>query len=363
MESAANAPPPAARNADDLAAILYTSGTTGKPKGAMLSHGNLLSNGLTLIDLWRFTPADTLIHALPIYHVHGLFVAGHCTLLSGAKMIFLPRFEAKRAVALMERASVMMGVPTFYTRLLAEDSFKRQSAARMRLFIAGSAPLSPETFRAFEERTGQCVLERYGMTETGMLTSNPYEGARIAGSVGQPLPRVALRIADPETGAPLKTGEVGGVEVKGPNIFKGYWRNPEKTAAEFRQDGAFVTGDLGFIDENGYVHLVGRAKDLIITGGLNVYPAEVEALIDAEPGVMECAVIGVPHPDFGEAVVAVIKARADFDTEGLRTALRQTLAGFKLPKKILTVTELPRNAMGKVQKNLLRAEYSGLFQN
>ena len=355
--------PPASRNTDDLAAILYTSGTTGKPKGAMLSHGNLLSNAETLVSLWRFSPSDTLIHALPIYHVHGLFVACHCALLSGATMIFLPKFDGKRILALMARASVLMGVPTFYTRLLSEPALNKESVRHMRLFIAGSAPLSPETFKEFETRTGHTVLERYGMTETGMLCSNPYDGARIAGSVGFPLPGVELRIADAETGNPCETGAVGIVEVKGPNIFKGYWRNPEKTAAEFRPDGYFITGDMGLRDQRGYVHLVGRAKDLVITGGLNVYPAEVEALLDAIPGIAESAVIGVPHADLGEGVVAVVRiAEGTLDEEAIRTTLRRDLAGFKVPKRVIALPELPRNSMGKVQKNILRASYVDLLK-
>jgi len=353
---------PAARRADDIAAILYTSGTTGKPKGAMLSHRNLSANAETLVRLWRFTPEDRLIHALPIFHVHGLFVAVHCALFSGATMIFLPRFEPKSVIARMAEASVLMGVPTFYTRLLADPAFTKDSVARMRLFIAGSAPLSPDTFRAFEARTGKRVLERYGMTETGMLTSNPYDGERRAGSVGSPLPGVALRIADAETGRVLPQGEIGIVEGKGPNIFKGYWRNPEKTKAEFRDDGYFITGDMGFIEPDGYVQLVGRAKDLIITGGLNVYPAEVEAVLDDRPEIAESAVIGVPHPDFGEAVVAVVKpAGPALDKEALRAALKDKLAGFKIPKDIVAMETLPRNTMGKVQKKLLREQLAHLF--
>jgi malonyl-CoA/methylmalonyl-CoA synthetase len=354
--------PAVPRKAEDIAAILYTSGTTGKPKGAMLSHRNLVANGETLIELWRFTPQDRLIHALPIFHVHGLFVAVHCALFSGATMIFLPRFEPGPVIRLMTRASVLMGVPTFYTRLLADPGFTRESAAAMRLFIAGSAPLSPDTFRAFEERTGKRVLERYGMTETGMLTSSPYEDERRAGSVGRPLPDVALRIAEAETGRILPQGEIGIVEVKGPNIFMGYWRNPEKTKAEFRADGYFITGDMGFIEPDGYVQLVGRAKDLIITGGLNVYPAEVEAVLDDRSDIAESAVIGVPHPDFGEAVIAVVKpVGAAFNKEAVRAALREQLAAFKIPKDIITMDALPRNTMGKVQKNLLRDQHRALF--
>lgn len=353
--------PPVPRQADDVAAILYTSGTTGKPKGAMLTNANLVSNGEVLIDLWRFTPGDRLIHALPIFHVHGLFVAMHCALFSGATVIFLRKFETGTVIRHMANASVLMGVPTFYTRLLGDPAFTREAASGMRLFIAGSAPLSADTFRAFEERSGHRVLERYGMTECGMLTSNPYEGERRAGSVGLPLPGVELRIAEFETGRVLPQGEVGIVEVRGPNIFKGYWRNPEKTKAEFRPDGFFITGDMGLIEPDGYVQLVGREKDLIITGGLNVYPAEVEAVLDEQPDVAESAVIGVPHPDFGEAVVAVVQPVGDLDKEAVRAALRGQLAGFKLPKDIVVVEALPRNTMGKIQKKLLREQFAGLF--
>jgi malonyl-CoA/methylmalonyl-CoA synthetase len=354
--------PAVPRKPNDIAAILYTSGTTGKPKGAMLSHHNLLSNGETLVKLWGFTPSDRLIHALPIFHVHGLFVAVHCALLSGATMIFLRRFEPATVIRHMTSASVLMGVPTYYTRLLADPAFTKESARRMRLFISGSAPLSTDTFRALEARTGQRVLERYGMTETGMLTSNPYEGERRAGSVGLPLPDVALRIAEVETGRVLPQGEFGIVEAKGPNIFMGYWRNPEKTKAEFRTDGFFITGDLGFIESDGYVQLVGRAKDLIITGGLNVYPAEVEAVLDDRADIAESAVIGVPHPDFGEAVIAVVKpATKSFDKETVRAELRQKLASFKVPKDIIVMEALPRNTMGKVQKKLLREQLARLF--
>jgi malonyl-CoA/methylmalonyl-CoA synthetase len=353
---------PVARQWDDIAAILYTSGTTGKPKGAMLSNGNLVSNGEVLIDLWAFSSADRLIHALPIFHVHGLFVAVHCALFSGATMIFLDKFEPGAAIRHMASASVLMGVPTFYTRLLGDPAFTRDTAAGMRLFVAGSAPLSADTHRAFEERSGHRVLERYGMTETGMLTSNPYHGERRAGSVGLPLPGVELRIAEAEGGKVLPQGDVGIVEVKGPNIFKGYWRNPEKTASEFRADGFFITGDMGLIEADGYVQLVGREKDLIITGGLNVYPAEVEAVLDDRADVAESAVIGVPHADFGEAVVAVVKPLGDaFDKQAVRAALREELAGFKVPKDIVLVDALPRNTMGKIQKKLLREQLAGLF--
>ena len=353
---------PVEREAEDVAAILYTSGTTGRPKGAMLTHRNLVSNGETLIDLWGFSEQDRLIHALPIFHVHGLFVAVHCVLFSGAAMIFLPKFDAKRVIDLMTTSTVLMGVPTFYMRLLGEGEFTKQVAANMRLFVAGSAPLSADTFRAFEARTGQRVLERYGMTETGMLVSNPYVGERRAGSVGLPLPGVELRIADEETGKVLARGEVGIVEVKGPNIFKGYWCMPEKTKAEFRDDGYFITGDMGFIEPDGYVQLVGRSKDLIISGGLNVYPAEVEAVLDDRPDIAESAVIGVPHPDFGEAVVAVVQATTEaFDKDAVRADLKAQLAGFKVPKDIVVLDALPRNTMGKIQKKQLREQYAGMF--
>ena len=354
--------PPVPRGADDIAAILYTSGTTGKPKGAMLSNGNLVSNGEVLIDFWCFTAEDRLIHALPIFHVHGLFIAMHCAMFSGATVIFLPKFSSEVAIRHMANATVMMGVPTFYTRLLGDAAFTREVASRMRLFISGSAPMSADIHRAFEERSGHRVLERYGMTETGMLTSNPYDGERRAGFVGLPLPGVDLRIAEFETGRVLAQGDVGIVEVRGPNIFKGYWKNPEKTAAEFRPDGYFITGDMGQISSDGYVQLVGREKDLIITGGLNVYPAEVEALLDDRADVAEAAVIGVPHPDFGEAVVAVVQpATADFDEVAVAADLRRELAGFKCPKAIIAVSELPRNTMGKIQKKLLRERYADMF--
>jgi malonyl-CoA/methylmalonyl-CoA synthetase len=349
------------RQPDDVAAILYTSGTTGKPKGAMLTNANLVSNAETLVEIWRFTSQDRLIHALPIFHVHGLFVALHCAVFSGATVIFLPKFDSGTVIGHMAKASVLMGVPTFYYRLLADPAFTREAAAGMRLFVSGSAPLSADVHRAFEERSGHRVLERYGMTETGMLTSNPYDGERRAGYVGPPLPGVDLRIAEFESGRVLPRGEVGIVEVKGPNIFKGYWRNPEKTAAEFRPDGFFITGDMGFIDTDGSIQLVGREKDLIISGGLNVYPAEVEALLDDRDDIAEAAVIGVPHPDFGEAVIAVVRPAGAFDEDAVREALRRDLAGFKVPKAVIAIDELPRNTMGKIQKKLLRERYAGLF--
>ncbi len=352
---------PIARGPDDVVAILYTSGTTGRAKGAMLTHGNLVSNAQALVELWRFSPADTLIHALPIFHGHGLFVAVHCALLSGARMIFLPRFDVATVVDCMPRATVFMGVPTHYTRLLAYDGFDARSTANMRLFISGSAALPAQTSRAFESLTGQRVLERYGMTETGILTSNPYVGRRLIGSVGAPLPGVTLRILN-ANGGPSMQGEPGEIEVRGSNVFVGYWRDPEKTKAEFRADGYFNTGDIGLFDEYGYLHIVGRSKDLIITGGLNVYPREIETLLDDMEVIEESAVIGVPHPDFGEAVIAVVKSAASgLDAEALRSTLRRSLAGFKVPKAIVVMPDLPRNALGKVQKHLLRAELAGLF--
>jgi malonyl-CoA/methylmalonyl-CoA synthetase len=356
--------PTIARDPDDLAAILYTSGTTGRSKGAMLSHENLSSNAEALTALWRFTNRDTLIHALPVYHTHGLFVATNVALMAGATMIFQPKFDADAVLAAMPRATSLMGVPTFYTRLVEHPGLTRESTAHMRLFVSGSAPLLAETHARWREKTGHAILERYGMTETNMITSNPYDGARIAGTVGFPLPGVALRIAEPEGGATLSQGEVGVIEVKGPNVFKGYWRMPEKTAAEFRADGFFVTGDLGKIDEAGYVHIVGRAKDLIISGGFNVYPKEVESEIDALDGVIESAVIGLPHPDFGEGVAAVVvrKAGAAVDEFSIREALETRLAKFKQPKRVFFVEALPRNAMGKVQKAVLREDYRSAFQ-
>jgi malonyl-CoA/methylmalonyl-CoA synthetase len=349
---------------DDLAAILYTSGTTGRSKGAMMTHHNLMSNALTLAEYWRFTADDVLLHALPIYHTHGLFVATNVVLATNASMLFLLKFDADAVIRLLPRASVMMGVPTFYTRLLEHRDFTRDCVAHMRLFISGSAPLLASTHDEFAARTGHAILERYGMTETGMNTSNPYDGDRIAGTVGFPLPGVELRVADPETGRLLGLGEVGMIEVKGPNVFKGYWRMPEKTAAEFRPDGFFITGDLGKIDERAYVHIVGRGKDLIITGGFNVYPKEIELAIDAIEGVQESAVIGVPHPDFGEGVAAVVvpEPGAALTEEKIMANVRDSLAKFKQPKLVLFVNELPRNTMGKVQKNVLREQYNDLFE-
>ncbi|MFG1480544.1 malonyl-CoA synthase [Xanthobacter sp. V4C-4] len=356
-----------ARGPEDLAAILYTSGTTGRAKGAMLSHDNLLSNARVLRDQWRFTADDVLIHALPIFHTHGLFVASNVILLAGAAMIFLPRFEAGEVLALMARATpratCLMGVPTFYTRLVDHPGLTREATAGMRLFVSGSAPLLAETHRAFAARTGQAILERYGMTETNMTTSNPYDGARIAGTVGPALPGIAVRITDPDSGRPLGVDEIGMIEVKGPNVFKGYWRMPEKTQADFR-DGFFITGDLGRIDAAGYVAIVGRGKDLVITGGFNVYPKEVETEIDAIPGVLESAVIGVPHPDLGEGVTAVVvlKPGARLAATDVIAALHERLARFKQPKSVIFVPELPRNTMGKVQKNVLRDRYRDAYR-
>jgi malonyl-CoA/methylmalonyl-CoA synthetase len=340
---------------DDLAAIVYTSGTTGRSKGAMITHRNLASNALTLVREWGFVHGDVLLHALPVYHVHGLFVAIHCVLLAGARMLWLPKFDAKEVLALLSRASVMMGVPTFYTRLLAEPTFGRDAVRSIRLFVSGSAPLLAETFDAFRERTGHSILERYGMTETGMNTSNPLDGERIAGTVGPPLPGVSIRIVDRD-GKPCEPGTVGTIEVKGPNVFAGYWRMPDKTREEFTDDGHFRTGDVGEWTPEHYVRIVGRAKDLIITGGLNVYPKELEERIDAMPGVVESAVVGVPDADFGEAVTAVVvpKPSAHPSEQEIIAALRADLAAFKVPKRVHFVAELPRNAMGKVQKNVLR---------
>lgn len=349
---------PVAMQESDLAAILYTSGTTGRSKGAMLSHGNLAANALTLVEYWGFSAADVLYHALPIFHVHGLFVALHCVLLSASRMWFCPKFDVAQALDLLPRSSVMMGVPTFYTRLLANPGFGRKHCGTVRVFISGSAPLLPETFALFETRTSQRILERYGMTETGMNTSNPLFGERIAGSVGLPLPGVEARVVGKD-GQLLPVGEIGGIEVKGPNVFNGYWGMPEKTAEEFTADGFFRTGDLGKLLPNGYVQIVGRAKDLIITGGLNVYPKEIEELIDALPGVLESAVIGIPHPDLGEAVTAVVVAQpgAKLTSNRIIGLLKPQLAGFKMPKYVYMVANLPRNTMGKVQKNILRQQY------
>ena len=363
---------PAARAADDLAAILYTSGTTGRSKGAMLSHGNLLSNAQVLKDYWGWQPDDVLIHALPIFHVHGLFVAIHGALLNGSKMLWMGKFDPRRAIAYMPRATVFMGVPTLYVRMLAETSLTREQAAHMRLFISGSAPLLLETFNEWNQRTGHTILERYGMSETIMLTSNPYnsddrhagQAERRGGTVGFPLPGVKLRVKG-DDGAAMPTGEIGGIQVAGPNVFSGYWRMPEKTAEEFTTDGYFKTGDVGLQDERGYVTIVGRSKDLIISGGYNVYPAEIEGYLNELPGVAESALVGVPHPDFGEVGVAVVipKAGAQLSAEDLVAELKARLANFKIPKRCFIEPELPRNTMGKVQKNLLRERYKAIFVN
>lgn len=355
-------PPVAERHQDDLAAILYTSGTTGRSKGAMLTHGNLAVSSVVLVDCWGWQKDDVLLHALPIFHVHGLFIALHCAMLKATPIIFLPGFDADSVVDALPLATVMMGVPTFYTRLLGHQGLGPAACARMRLFISGSAPLTSQTFAAWEARTGHRILERYGMSETMMNISNPLHGERVAGTVGFPLPGVEVRIAS-ESGELLPRGEVGIIEVRGPNVFKGYWRMPEKTAEEFREDGFFITGDQALMDHDGRVSIVGREKDMVISGGYNVYPKEVEVLIDEMPGVRESAVIGVPHPDFGEAVVAVVvPAGAEVTLHETDAALDGALARFKQPKRIVNVPELPRNAMGKVQKNQLREAYKGLFQ-
>jgi malonyl-CoA/methylmalonyl-CoA synthetase len=352
------------RARDDLAALLYTSGTTGRSKGAMLTQENLLSNAVALIDYWQFTSKDVLLHALPIFHSHGLFVATNVMLLAGGAMIFLPKFDVETVLARLPEATTMMGVPTFYTRLLDEPRFSRDLTAHMRLFISGSAPLLAETHQRFEERTGHRILERYGMTETSMNTSNPYDGERRAGTVGFPLPGIEVKVCDAETGAEMPTGEIGVLWVRGPNVFKGYWQMPEKTAEELREDGFFITGDLSLIDDRGYVHIVGRGKDLIISGGYNIYPKEIEVFLDALPGIKESAVIGAPHPDFGESVVAILVPEdgATIDTAAVEEAVRRDLAGFKRPRHIEIKDKLPRNTMGKVQKNQLRDEFAGAFE-
>jgi malonyl-CoA/methylmalonyl-CoA synthetase len=350
------------RAPDDLAAILYTSGTTGRSKGAMLTHRNLASNALALVEAWGFTHGDVLLHALPIYHVHGLFVGIHCVLLAGAKMLWLPKFDVHEVVDLLPRATVMMGVPTFYTRLVDEPSFTREACRTIRLFVSGSAPLLPETFDAFVARTGQPILERYGMTETGMITSNPLTGARVGGTVGRPLPGIDVRIVDGDRTI-CAPGTIGNVEVRGPNVCTGYWRMPEKTRDEFTEDRYFRTGDMGeWVPDGpgaGYLRLVGRAKDLIITGGLNVYPKEVEERIDAMDGVVETAVIGLPDPDFGECVTAVVVGKSGhaLTEAGVIAALKSDIAGFKVPKHVHFVDDLPRNAMGKVLKATLRERF------
>lgn len=347
------------RHADDLAAILYTSGTTGRSKGAMLTHENLASNAKTLQQAWHWQAGDVLLHALPLFHVHGLFVASHGALLNGSKMIFLSKFDAADVLRLLPRSTIFMGVPTYYVRLLTEGGLTREVCADMRLFVSGSAPLLLDTFNDFIQRIGHTILERYGMSETTMLVSNPYDGKRVGGSVGFPLPGVSVRVMN-DQGRQCAADEIGGIQVKGPNVFKGYWKMPEKTAEEFTADGFFITGDVGKFDAEGYLWIVGRSKDLIITGGYNVYPKEIESVLDDMDGVVESAVIGVPHPDFGEAVVAVVvgKSGAALSEAAMIAALKQRIANFKVPKRIVFVDDLPRNAMGKVQKKSLRERYS-----
>jgi len=353
-----------ARKMEDAAAILYTSGTTGRSKGAVLTHGNLACNTAALLQIWRYTADDRLIHALPIFHTHGLFVAVNMTLAAGAAMIWLTRFETEEVIGLMSRATVLMGVPTFYTRLLKSGRLDHAATSNMRLFVSGSAPLLPEDHRDFEAQTGHAILERYGMTETCMIASNPYDGSRKPSAVGMALPGVEIRITDRETAGPLPRGEIGAIEVRGPNVFAGYWNMPEKTAAEFRADGFFITGDLGQIGEDGYLRIVGRDKDLVISGGYNVYPREIEALIDEITGVAESAVIGLPHPDLGEGVTAIVVCETEsvIDEAGILRAIGDQLARYKQPKRVLFVPELPRNAMGKVQKAELRRRFAQLYQ-
>lgn len=351
------------RDDDDLAAILYTSGTTGKSKGAMITHRNLSSNAQALVAFWNYNKDDILIHALPIYHVHGLFVATNVTLMSGASMVFLKSFDLDEILAQIPFSTVLMGVPTFYIRLLSSEKMTRELVKNMRLFISGSAPLSPEIHKEFEARTGRAILERYGMTETGMVTSNPYDGSRIPGTVGFALPDVQVKICDPETGQALDDGEVGSIEIRGPNVFKGYWQMPDKTKSEFRHDGFFISGDLGRVDEKGYLNIVGREKDLIITGGFNVYPAEVENALDAFPEIAESAVIGLPHADFGEGVTAVIvlKNGSELNADQVSKDLSKQLAKYKVPKHLIFVDDLPRNKMGKIQKAHLRDQYAKTY--
>lgn len=366
MKKAASLPrtfPTAPRSKNDLAAFLYTSGTTGRSKGAMLSQENLLSNAQTLVEAWRFEPKDVLLHALPIFHTHGLFVATNVVLAAGASMIFHPKFSVEATLCDLPRASTMMGVPTFYTRLLSDPRFDAALCAQMRLFISGSAPLLAQTHLEFEERTGHRILERYGMTETNMNTSNPYDGPRRAGSVGTPLRGVEVIITDGKMGRPLPQGQTGHIEVRGPNVFHGYWNMPEKTAQELRENGFFITGDLGYLDAEGYLYIIGRNKDLIISGGYNIYPKEIEDVLDAQLGVLESAIIGVPDPDMGEAAVAliVLDGSATLNENALQSALETHLAPYKRPKKLLQIAALPRNTMGKVQKNTLREDYKDIF--
>lgn len=351
------------RAPNDLAAFLYTSGTTGRSKGAMLSHENLLSNSQVLVDHWRFGADDVLLHALPIFHTHGLFVATNVCLLAGCAMRFYAGFDCDLIIRDIPKAKSLMGVPTFYTRLLDDPRFDRDLTKNMRLFISGSAPLLAETHIQFEERTGHRILERYGMTETNMNTSNPYDGERRAGTVGHALPGVEIKVCDPETGAELPTGEIGVLEVRGPNVFQGYWQMPEKTREELRENGFFITGDLAYIDDRGYVTIVGRSKDLIISGGYNIYPKEIELILDDQAGILESAVVGVPHPDFGETVVAILVPAqgATPDTDTIKTSVEGQLARFKQPRSYQIMDSLPRNTMGKVQKNILREMFKGLF--
>ena len=347
------------RQPEALAAILYTSGTTGRSKGAMLSHHNLAANAKVLREYWHWQANDVLLHALPLFHVHGLFVASNGALLNGSKMIFLPKFDAAQVIRQLPRATVFMGVPTYYVRLLADAAFTRATCTNIRLFVSGSAPLLTDTFNQFIERTGHTILERYGMSETNMLTSNPYQGRRIGGTVGLPLPGVSVRVVDEAAGAPCAPQQTGAIQVKGPNVFQGYWRMPDKTAEEFTADGYFRTGDVGQWNDDGYLSIVGRSKDLIISGGYNIYPKEIELVLDDLDGVLESAVIGVPHADFGEAVTAVVIARpgANLTAAQIIGALKGKIAGFKVPKQVFFAEQLPRNTMGKVQKNLLRERY------
>ena len=351
------------RAPNDLAAFLYTSGTTGRSKGAMLSHENLLSNSQVLVDHWRFGADDVLLHALPIFHTHGLFVATNVCLLAGCAMRFYAGFDRDLIIRDIPKATSLMGVPTFYTRLLDDPRFDRDLTKNMRLFISGSAPLLAETHIQFEERTGHRILERYGMTETNMNTSNPYDGERRAGTVGHALPGVEIKVCDPKTGAELPTGEIGVLEVRGPNVFQGYWQMPEKTREELRENGFFITGDLAYIDDRGYVTIVGRSKDLIISGGYNIYPKEIELILDDQAGILESAVVGVPHPDFGETVVAILVPAqgATPDTDTIKTSVEGQLARFKQPRSYQIMDSLPRNTMGKVQKNILREMFKSLF--
>lgn len=349
-------------SADSLAAILYTSGTTGRSKGAMLTHENLLSNAKVLVELWQFSDQDVLLHALPIFHTHGLFVAINVTLVAGCSMLFLPGFDNDLVIEKLPMATAMMGVPTFYTRLLDDARFTKELVAHMRLFISGSAPLLADTHKAFEALTGKPILERYGMTETNMITSNPYRGDRKPGTVGFALPAVTAKVCNPDTGEELEQGQIGSIEVKGPNVFSGYWNMPDKTAEEFRSNGFFITGDLGVVDSDGYLKIVGRNKDLIISGGYNIYPKEIELVLDEQDGVLESAVIGVPHPDFGEGVVGVLVARDDdIDCDAILENIKTKIARFKQPKVLRVLPELPRNTMGKVQKNILRDEMKDIF--